>query len=65
MLNGRFGNSDNHGRNTALLKKPDSIRLAPISDFAPMNADPEGTMRLSQWGAPLEEGFRFNGRAMA
>jgi serine/threonine-protein kinase HipA len=56
LLNIAFGNSDNHGRNCALLKKPSSIGLAPIYDFAPMKADPEGVIRTTLWGSPYEEG---------
>ncbi|MBV8647117.1 HipA domain-containing protein [Paludibacterium sp.] len=60
LLNVAFGNSDNHGRNTALIKRPAGIQLAPIYDFAPMKADPEGVTRTTIWGSPLEEGGRFN-----
>lgn len=42
-----FGNSDNHGRNTALLKTADSVWLAPVYDFAPMKMDLEGIIRSS------------------
>jgi len=56
LLNIAFGNSDNHGRNTALLKKTNSISLSPIYDFAPMKADPEGVVRTTTWGTPYEEG---------
>ena len=65
FLNVLFGNSDNHGRNTALLKKPDGIHLSPIYDFAPMKADPEGIVRTTQWGSPQEEGYRFDWPAIA
>ena len=60
LLNIAFGNSDNHGRNSALLKRPDSINLAPVYDFAPMKADPEGITRTTKWGIPFEEGGNFN-----
>lgn len=56
LLNIAFGNSDNHGRNTSFLKKNNSISLAPIYDFAPMKADPEGVIRTTTWGTPYEEG---------
>ncbi|MEL4426619.1 HipA domain-containing protein [Shewanella indica] len=49
LLNILFGNSDNHGRNTALLKGDGWIKLAPIYDFAPMKADPEGVARTTKW----------------
>lgn len=56
LLNILFGNSDNHGRNTAFLRGDGWIRLAPIYDFAPMKADPEGIARTTKWEAPLEIG---------
>ncbi len=65
LLNVAFGNSDNHGRNTALLKRPEGIWLSPIYDFAPMKADPEGVTRTTQWGAPLEVGGEFNWHGIA
>jgi serine/threonine-protein kinase HipA len=65
LLNIAFGNSDNHGRNTALLKRPEGIWLAPIYDFAPMKADPEGVTRTTQWGPPLEIGGNYNWAAIA
>ncbi len=49
VLNLVFGNSDNHGRNTALLKSADSVWLAPVYDFAPMKMDLEGITRTTQW----------------
>ncbi|MGK3141618.1 HipA domain-containing protein [Pantoea sp. C2G6] len=49
QLNIQFGNSDNHGRNSAILKKDSGMWLAPIYDFAPMKADPEGVVRTTQW----------------
>jgi len=49
LLNLVFGNSDNHGRNTALLKTDTTIHLAPIYDFAPMKMDPEGVTRTTRW----------------
>ncbi|PJG85663.1 type II toxin-antitoxin system HipA family toxin [Conservatibacter flavescens] len=64
LLNIAFGNSDNHGRNTAFLRDRDSIQLAPIYDFAPMKADPEGIIRLTTWSTqgkhPLEQGGQYN-----
>lgn len=65
LLNVAFGNSDNHGRNTALLKRPEGIGLAPFYDFAPMKADPEGVTRTIQWGAPLEVGGEFDWHGIA
>lgn len=60
LLNIAFGNSDNHGRNVALLKRPEGIGLAPVYDFAPMRADPEGVTRTIQWGPPLEAGGEYD-----
>lgn len=60
LCNVVFGNSDNHGRNTALLKTPSGVALAPIYDFAPMKADPEGITRSIKWPQPLERGGNFN-----
>ncbi len=65
LLNVAFGNSDNHGRNTALLKTPEGIWLAPVYDFAPMKADPEMVPRSTSWGSPLEEGGQYNWQAIA
>lgn len=65
LLNVVFGNSDNHGRNTALLKSYEGIWLAPVYDFAPMKADPEGIRRTTQWGLGLEEGGQFDWVAIA
>lgn len=49
LLNIAFGNSDNHGRNMAFLRDEQKIWLAPIYDFAPMRADPEGIIRSTTW----------------
>ena len=53
LLNLAIGNSDNHGRNTAVLKQPNELKLAPIYDFAPMRADPEGIIRMTTWSTQL------------
>ncbi|MGV3619833.1 MAG: type II toxin-antitoxin system HipA family toxin [Archangium sp.] len=50
VLNLVFGNSDNHGRNTSVLKSATSVTLAPVYDFAPMKMDPEGITRTTTWG---------------
>ena len=50
VLNLVFGNSDNHGRNTAVLKSANAVWLAPVYDFAPMKMDPEGITRTTHWG---------------
>ncbi len=65
FLNVAFGNSDNHARNTALLKQPGRLWLSPIYDFAPMKADPEGVIRTLQWGSPFEEGGNFDWHSIA
>lgn len=63
LLNIAFGNSDNHGRNTAFLRNDRSIWLEPIYDFAPMKADPDGIIRLTTWSSkttpPLELGGEY------
>ncbi len=55
LLNLVFGNSDNHGRNIAVLKSESSVRLAPVFDFAPMKMDREGIVRSTRW-AQFERG---------
>lgn len=60
LLNIAFGNSDNHGRNTAFLKTAQGIELAPIYDFAPMKADHETVVRTTKWGQPLERGGDYD-----
>jgi serine/threonine-protein kinase HipA len=65
LLNIVFGNSDNHGRNTALLKSAQQVCLSPVYDFAPMKADPEGIVRSTKWGVPFEEGGHVNWIAIA
>lgn len=65
FLNVVFGNSDNHGRNTSLIKRPTGISLAPLYDFAPMKADPEGVIRTTTWGSPFEEGGHYDWQAIA
>lgn len=65
LLNVAFSNSDNHGRNSALLKRPEGIELSPVYDFAPMKADPEGVTRTTRWGSPFEEGGEFDWPAIA
>ncbi|WP_237680740.1 type II toxin-antitoxin system HipA family toxin [[Erwinia] mediterraneensis] len=65
MLNIAFGNSDNHGRNSAILKTDQGMKLAPVFDFAPMKADPEGIARTTQWGSPFEEGGNYQWEKIA
>jgi serine/threonine-protein kinase HipA len=49
ILNLALRNTDNHGRNTAVLRTNGQIRLSPLFDFAPMFLDPEGIGRVSRW----------------
>ncbi|WP_354623046.1 HipA domain-containing protein [Psychromonas sp. MME2] len=60
LLNIVFGNSDNHGRNTSFLRDENGIRFAPIYDFAPMKADPEGITRVTKWASPMEKGGEYD-----
>jgi len=55
LLNVVMGNTDNHGRNSALLRdRSGRITLSPLFDFAPMYLDPAGIARVSRWGAERE-----------
>ena len=54
LLNKILGNSDNHGRNTSIIRGTDSFRLAPIYDLAPMVMDDEGVTRTTKWPKHLE-----------
>lgn len=50
VLDVALGNTDNHARNTAILKTPDGrIELTPLYDFAPMIFDPQGIARVCRW----------------
>jgi serine/threonine-protein kinase HipA len=50
VLDVALGNTDNHGRNTAVSKHLDGrIELAPIYDLAPMVLDPQGIARVCRW----------------
>jgi serine/threonine-protein kinase HipA len=49
ILNLALRNTDNHGRNTAILRTGGEIELSPLFDFAPMFLDPEGIGRVSRW----------------
>ena len=57
LLDVVLGNSDNHGRNRAVLRSAD-LDLAPIYDLAPMVMDPEGVTRSTRWEA--EAGGRID-----
>lgn len=49
IINKAIGNTDNHGRNSALLKRDGKVFLAPAFDLAPMVLDHEGIARSSVW----------------
>jgi serine/threonine-protein kinase HipA len=62
VINQAMGDTDNHGRNTALQKRPDGrIGLAPRFDFAPMVFDPGIIAPATSWdclrGRPLHIGY--------
>lgn len=54
LINKIVGNADNHGRNTAIIRTADAVRLAPIYDLAPMVMDQEGITRTTKWPVPIE-----------
>lgn len=56
LINKILGNSDNHGRNTAIIRSDAQLRLAPIYDLAPMVMDTEGITRTTKWPSPVERG---------
>ena len=50
IANCAMGNTDNHARNTALIKWDNGgVTLSPLYDFAPMQLDPEGIVRTCRW----------------
>jgi serine/threonine-protein kinase HipA len=49
VINYTIGNSDNHGRNTALIKRDGRISLSPAYDLAPMVLDQEAIARATVW----------------
>jgi serine/threonine-protein kinase HipA len=56
ILNSALRNVDNHGRNTAFIKKTGAkIELSPLYDFAPMFLDPVGINRASLWRDGIEK----------
>ena len=62
LLNKILGNSDNHGRNTAIIRGVDSFRLAPIYDLAPMVMDHEGITRTTKWSRDVERAGQIDWR---
>lgn len=50
ILNVAMGNTDNHGRNTAMQYLPNGkAQLTPLFDFAPMILDDSGISRVCRW----------------
>lgn len=50
LLNRAMGNTDNHGRNTAMqITEEGLVQLTPQYDFAPMFMDPEMIPRSCRW----------------
>lgn len=64
LINKILGNSDNHGRNTAVIRTEDALRLAPIYDLAPMVMDAEGITRTIKWLSAGERAGEFDWRAV-
>jgi len=64
LLNVVLGNSDNHGRNTSVLRQHDKLELAPVYDLAPMVLDESGITRTSRWSSANELGGEFNWRGI-
>ena len=64
LLNKILGNSDNHGRNTSIIRLPDALRLAPIYDLAPMVMDDEGITRTTKWPRELERAGEVDWRGV-
>lgn len=63
ILNVALGNTDNHGRNTAMIKYPDgTVRLSPLYDFAPMFLDDQGIPRICRWSGAEVGGMPEWGR---
>ena len=62
LLNVVLGNSDNHGRNTSVIRLKGGIRLAPVYDLAPMVLDEAGITRTSRWHVDNEVGGNFRWR---
>ena len=63
LINQLLGNSDNHGRNTAILRDEQRIDLAPIYDLAPMVMDEEGVTRTTKWPDEIERAGQVDWRA--
>lgn len=63
LINKILGNSDNHGRNMAVIREPDRLRLAPIYDLAPMVVDAEGITRTTKWSTAVERAGEVDWRS--
>jgi hypothetical protein len=62
LLDVALGNTDNHARNTSVLKWPDGrIELSPLYDFAPMILDRRMVARVSRWEDDRD--FRIGGES--
>lgn len=56
ILNTVLRNTDNHPRNTALLKHPNgTVALSPLYDFGPSFLDPGGLNRAMRWDGDGEK----------
>ena len=64
LLNIVLGNSDNHGRNTSIIRRDGGLALAPIYDLAPMVLDDSGITRTSRWSNENELGGTYNWRGI-
>ncbi|HCH31508.1 MAG TPA: phosphatidylinositol kinase [Oceanospirillaceae bacterium] len=65
VVNIALGNTDNHARNTSILRNPsNTITLAPMYDFAPMYIDPEGVPRSCRWANTQEHAGQPDWRAV-
>jgi serine/threonine-protein kinase HipA len=61
LLNIATGNRDNHGRNTAVLKETNGVRLlAPLYDFGPAFLDARNIVRTMRWDGERPEGTDWN-----
>ena len=64
LLNVVLGNSDNHGRNTSVLRQNSGVCFAPVYDLAPMVLDKAGITRTSRWHVDNEVGGHFRWRGI-
>lgn len=64
LLKRVLGDSDNHGRNSAVIRGTASVELAPLYDLAPMVMDDEGISRSTKWNPEIEAGGRINWRQL-